>query len=355
MTGIRISAGVVSSLDGRYNDSGNTNVPQVQGNNNVPTLSRQEKFGNKCGHNKHNPQIFNPPSRHKKRPYAIEEAKRRSAESYFYPLKFDLRKASFHADKKTKIGGLRKIRSEKRHIILNHLMVFIFHYTCLKTMQLGFIDGKTGKFIKYSQQFLIKEIQRSLIESGTLETASDKRIKTAMAELKDLGYIEIKQNKEKRIDGTYRSLPSDILVNPKLFYDLGISENEIIFSKKAEVSEFERYLTQTKSYQYKKNQRFQTKQQKETYKKERSNIQDILKRSKQQNISQEEKAILEREMPGHDRTTNQSPAYRDFTGISQNREEVLKRNGISNGKDQSMSPLAQYWLNQFQQLKKPPS
>ncbi len=162
--------------------------------------------GNRCGHDRNQ---FKKPTLHgghKRRPHAIEEAKRRIERSvsniYAFP---ELSQIFYHP---LKNGKGRRRRSERIEAALSLTLYVLLHLLNLHRMAAGYYDSaNTFRFYNYG-----------LIES--LTGLSPIRTKRAMALLQALGFIKTFAIRELNHDGSYRTTQVRIEFTDKIFQAL---------------------------------------------------------------------------------------------------------------------------------------
>lgn len=220
-------------------------------------------YGNRCGHIPKSPRLYQAPKHHKRRFPIIEKCKKNLQDAYRNPYDYQFGEVFFYKDKPIKSGRGRKMRSERKESVAFQVGQAILHYNNIVQMKLGHYDDK-GQFKSYSLNFLMKEL-------GLTKT----RFYHTINVLKHYRYIRIETMKTQTVDGSWKTTGSIIHVNPKLYLNLGITEEEL--------------------------RRHQ------------------LSVSYQQTIAEpqgrKEKPILN-EYPGSERKREAHPQYRDYTGIS---------------------------------------
>lgn len=271
--------------------------------------------GNRCNHSRLIPRIFVPPSTHKKRFPSIEQAKRNLQTAYRYPLQYSIGRLFYNSDKPRKNGRFRKMRSELRESLTSRLGQVILHYTNLANMAVGYIEAKTGKFIAYTLGFLFEK-------AGL----SDSQGRSAISIFKKFGYILIDQKRRKEWDGSYKSDPAVINVSIDFYYDLNISDDQLIQHRKNQGDKLNKE---------------QIQQRKKDFFIQRANNKKQVKAIKRQIVN---------ENPGKERKREHVPLYKDYTGIAKNREEVLKSNEVK----PAQGFLPAYLRKIVDDLKKPP-
>ncbi len=268
-----------------------------QNNNNYPVNQ-----GNNCGHNALIPRIFAPPSNHKRRFPPIEKAKQNLATSYFHPLKYPFGQIFYHQDKPNKQGVFRQRRSEAREPITTRIGQVLLHYANIANMALGYIDAKTQKFISYGIAFIAEKSGASLNQTRKI-----------LKIFKKYGYIDIIPQTYKTPDGRYRAKDAIVTIDIKLYYDLEVTEEELLQYRQKQLLTGQKQQVAAKSNQYRAN----------TY-----------KAKKEYKAIQKELRAKTDENPGSDRKREQAPLYRDYTGISKDPQNFTKQfNGTPTAKN----------------------
>jgi hypothetical protein len=335
MEGVRMPTCAVISFAGEYN----TSVPTNNKLDDTNSHRENQQFlrGNRCGHDKNNPRSFISPSHHKHRPYILEEAKKRCRESYLDHFKYDFGRSAYNPSNINQDGSYRKVRSESRELLMSLIPQAILHYVDLKTNKLGFTDSNTGEFRSFGIDFLYKSL------GGRV---SYERVRKTVAEMEKLGYLTVETRNIKLPDGRYRAIPAIIRITSLLLSDIGFTQQEIDKYAKKDQLIINREILQEKCQTYKRVDREKSK----IAKKHIKGIRDILTRARNGvKLNDDEQKVLDAECPGFDRKREPTTQYRDYTGISQNREEVLTKNG-HNG-----SPQANNYLKAILEKLKPPS
>jgi hypothetical protein len=338
----RISACNVSALVGREQSQAVYKKQRDQFNA-EKGRSQTLLHGNRSGHDKNKPGSFQN-ANHKNRFRSLQKCKSRIHDTYFNPLAYDFGKASYHQDKSNKSGSYKRLRSEMRNVI-KLVSECIVHHVNLKLMIFGF-PAKNGELVTFGIDYIFKKVNVSLKSQG-LHEISYRRIRDAVSYLCRHGYITVKENKELRLDNTWRSKPATIYVSRTLFYDLDITDDEINEHIRKDLKVINQEAIERKAAEYKAKERFEKKADKA----KRKNIQQLLTKHKDGlTLTQDEKDILKEESPGYDRirNTTQSTVYADYTGVSTNREEVIKRNSPP-------SDTAKSFLKDILNKLKPPS
>lgn len=287
----------IASVLNKYNDA---HYPKLSSDS-------QALIPNKYGHNPYIPTAFRNQN-HKGRPYLIVEATRRSKEIYHDNYLYPASLLALHEDKFRKDKSKRKKKSQIRSPLFYIILPCIFHFLNLQTFIIGFFDS-SGKFLSIGIKSLFHQIQKSLKEQGSTETLTYKRLRMHLRQLQLKGYIEIKEKKKILPNGKFISREAEIKVNPILFSDLGFSEAEIYYTLNKTKRSNSKQL-------YDKNTQLK-KLNKATAKKNMKDIRQLLtKKIDGRIMTEEEKKILNKEYPGHDRIRTKENHYPDYTGIS---------------------------------------
>lgn len=330
----RMSACSVETLTRYHTTSGPNTIQQGQCNSTEELVqSVIVRHGNRCGHFPSIPRLLIPPKKHKKRFPILHRLKENLAEAYFYPLKYEIGELFYHDDKTNKSGRKRKVRSDAREPMTHRVGQAILHYVNIEMMALGFFNGK-GRFINFGIDFLSKVTGVSYSQTRTTIKAFEKS-----------GYLTIEENKYKTLNGEMRSGPSMIRISPKLFLSLGATEEEIDQYKNKKSKEHEKEVRRIKAKEYYDNQ----KSTKKNAKKELKNIRELLTKAKDGiQLNDDEKALLEKEYPGYERIAAPKTLYRDYTGISQDRDRFTQHT-------ENPSQIASFWTRALSLKLKPPS
>lgn len=178
----------------------------------VSDMGKQSQKYGKRAHNRLKPKVlsFNG---HKRRPHPIEEAKRRCENLYNSPASRPMGKMFFNSSRFNKSGSFRQMRSEMRENI-KLVKQCLFEHLCLTTMQFGQIIP--GSFNHFGIYFICKKTD--------LSYSTVHRVLTV---LENSGYITVKERREKKPDGTFRSIPAIIYAHPSIFHDLDMSDDDI--------------------------------------------------------------------------------------------------------------------------------
>lgn len=303
-------------------------------------------------HDKNNPLEYQEKKEHKRRPYLIEEGKRQTARCFNNPYICDFGQTSFHLDKRNNDNGLRKIRSEFRDIANCIVPQTLLHHVNFQEKAVGFYDNK-GRFISLAVEFLYREAKNSLIRQGRQEELSYNRFREAVRVLEDHGYISIKENRKKRIDDRWESMPATISVNMQWFIDLGFTMLDISRACKDEFTLAHKANLATLKIEHYNNKRFIKKEKKQQAKQEIKKIhyslQELIQREKKGLfLTEEQQQILKHECSGHDRRRNQDATYYpEFTDGRWLDGSPPKKDPSSVGKE-SLRNIMDF-------LKKPPS
>lgn len=339
----RISACNVSAFAGREQIQAAQIVQQSQFNAGK-TVSQQFLHGNRSGHNKNNPgRYLN--TEHKTRYRPLEKSKTRIHENYFNAFLYDFGKTSYNKNKTNKSGSFKRLRSESRHVV-KIVSECIAHHVNLQHMLFGFINPKTGQVISFGIDYIFKSVNVSL-KDQLVAPISYRRIRSAVSYLASHGYLSVKENKKLQHDNTWRSNPATIHVSRTLFHDLGITDDEINKCLKKDQIVINRELIQRKSTDYKCKERAEKREDKKT----RVQVYKLIAKHKDGlKLTEDEKSYLNEESPGYDRIRIESrqPMYRDYTGLRDNKEQVLKRNA-------EPSETAKSFLSEILNKLKPPS
>jgi hypothetical protein len=179
----------------------------------LPTsdVTNQEKL---CG--TYNHKVYIPPSHHKRRVPILEKAGSLIIEAFKNPFDYPIGHIFWHKNKFKKDGSYRKVRLERRESLTLKLGRFITHHMNLATQALGF-PTKNG-FHSYGFEAIAKATNMSY-----------KQLQRTMALFIKEGYVEIQKRKERRYNGSYRSLMPIIKINLRFFIDLGIEQNVLMF------------------------------------------------------------------------------------------------------------------------------
>lgn len=190
---------------------------KLQGNNIVSQSYVQPFiFGNRCGHDPKVPKKYTyASSKNKKRPPIIEKCLRNLEVLYKNPYAHDFGKLTFHKGKVIKNGRFRRVRSEAREALLLLATRWIISHVNLNNKIIGFFaDNKT--FIHYD----LVRMQRN---TGI----SLNQCKKVIRILRENGYITVERFAEKFEGNRYRPRFTIIKVNDSLFYDLGLTLQEV--------------------------------------------------------------------------------------------------------------------------------
>lgn len=277
---------------------------------NIPNAGRIPQ-ANLHGHDRYFPRRMPKNDQHKGRHYLLTESTRRSNELYFNPYKYTVGKVSYHQTKKNKDGSHRKKRSQIREPIYNNVMETMLHYLYLKNGIVGMWNDKKDRFNPFSPLFIS-------IKSGS----SYSQVMRVLNELEDHNYITLIKETYTNHKGQKRNKAIQIKFNLQYFYDLDFTEKELEIIKGKEIKKEEGLFRDKKSKGYKDFQRTTKKKAKQ----EVRNLRDLIQASRRgDDLTDDERALLDKEQPGWNNSVRKKDIYPDFTGISQNREEVLDR------------------------------
>lgn len=197
-----------------FEGGNNASVPNVlmgQNANKALKNNQQGLSGNRCGHNKNS---FKKPRFHqdsKRRPHAIEEAKRRIERSFsnkfLYPAFGGL---FYHPVEKER--GARCRRSESIEGTLSLALVSLLQSLNLHKMACGHYDNK-NQFMYYNYAY---------IENLTDQNSS--RVKREMKLLQDYGIIKVLTIRSQNHDGSWRTKEVRIDFTDKIFHMLELTD-----------------------------------------------------------------------------------------------------------------------------------
>ena len=168
--------------------------------------NKQPLSGNRCGHDPKKIRIPLFPAHHKRRPHALEEAKRRIIFAQNSPYDFPHMGEVFHHPNK---NG-RKRRSEGVEAINNLVLSTLLHTVNLATMASG--DYEKGNHFKHYDYYKLSQ----------LAGMSYPRFKRAMAELQRLGFVHVVPCFKKNHNGDFRINYVQIILTEKIFRALGL-------------------------------------------------------------------------------------------------------------------------------------
>ncbi len=312
MSQLRIAARCVSSLGGGDTSSSTHNGTDADIMHD-DVHSQQEISGNRCGHYVHVPRLAKIPMKHKRRFPVIEQAKENLLSCYHHPLRYRIGVLFYHQGKTRKQGLYRKRRSEIREALTTLVGYAILHCVNLANMALGKILPN-GSFSPFDITYLSK-----------LAGVTISQTRRALRVFQDCGYITLIERKYVLPNGDFRSEAPIINVSPDLFIHLEIPESDLkAYQTKQEAKE-KKEQTEFKSAEYNKKNRESRKAQKIAMR----NIREIIAKAKAGNrLSDDERKLLDREMPGYSRQLERSvtSSYRDYTGCSQGIEQPIYRN-----------------------------
>lgn len=324
-----ISACSNESFAGHINQA--SGISKTRSANNTSESPAAQAF--RAKHDRKNPNLFIPPVEHKRRFHVLEEGKRRFSATYHDPQKYPIGRLFYDDSKRTKRGAYRLRRSEKREGITHRLLQVMLHCLNLNTWQIGkpLVDG----FHAYG-------IEKLAEWAGI----SPRRAARIMALLEKHGYAEVIQRSVQRPDGSYKGLPAIIKINPKLFYDMDLTDDDILIGRTKQEKAANKEFIMDKI----KNFRVNAREARKTHKREMASLRELIaKQRASQSITPEEQTILDREQPGHYRQREVQPLYRDYTGIAKDRS-------LHTVKSDSPTPVGEILAHLRSFLKpKPPS
>lgn len=247
----------------------------------------QAVFGNKCGHNKNKPRVFQEKKGHKSRPYLFREARKRLRSLYYNPFKYNAGKMAFHLKKFKKNGELKRIRSESRESITHTVGEALMHYCNIEHMAIGFMDVKSGKFVNIGISKLAK-----------ITYSSYQSVRKALRAFEEAGYITIQQSKRINKDGNLRNNEAFITVSKQFFYSLGFDEIDILNYKSKQKADHRKKIIEQGRLNFNQKKR--------------------VDREAQKKLRQDRKdpAYLDKELPGWQRLAERTTSYVDYTGCS---------------------------------------
>jgi len=178
------------------------------------TSSKNLKYkpGNNCEHKVSRPQKFNIPENHNKRPFILKRAYEQLEKYYLYPHQF-LSSLNLNS-----AGTYRQKRSERREAIKVVLEVIIY-YLDLYSLRFG-IFQQNSEFTNFSISFITHK--SDLAES---------RVKRALTDLKNAGYLDITKQYSKDDRGSYIASGSIRKLNKKFFDELKIDYMQVLKSQ----------------------------------------------------------------------------------------------------------------------------
>lgn len=193
------------------------------------TLSQQfstKNFGNRCGHDKNNFKRPEYSGDNKRRPFCVEEAKRRLRSAQNNPQHFPLlAELIYNADNRN-----RKFRSEFREGSACLVLTAILHNLWLHTMSFGHPDNdEKFRYLGYERIRNVTQL-------------SNARIYSAMALLKKLEIISVQPIWQFKEDGTVKTREVRIKVSPKIFDMLGLTKEFLKDRKKQEEKYYKKDL-----------------------------------------------------------------------------------------------------------------
>lgn len=245
------------------------------------------------------------PSHHKRRIDIIERSKYRAQYYIEHPhLAYGQVNAFFHKNLFNK-NGRRKMRRRIVRERLSAVIQVLLHYSSISHLIFGCeINGHIHHFTT-----------EKIVE---LTGETYKRIYESLRILQSEGYIHLKEQRKKLSDNRYRSRHAIILINPQLYFSLGVSEEK-----------FNQYRIDAGREIVKKLAPKDYIQSKKEFKAMRERLREV------------------NEMPGSERKRESAPLYRDYTGLHDNRDAVLARN--------QPTQTAKSFLAEIMQKLKPPS
>jgi hypothetical protein len=227
----------------------------------------------------------------KRRPFTLEESKRRLINSFLYPLQYEIGQMYYNQKKKNPKSGFRKRRSEIRSSVTLRVGQVILHYTNLVRMEVGISDPKTQTFKNFGINFIHEKTNNDPNNPISLW-----QVREAIRLFEKYGYIRIEERKILQPNGTYRSRPSVIMVNEKLFLDIGFTKEDLNLKQNLVQRDECRDQLEAKNRQRLAFERATKK----TVKKCMKSMRDLMKANPSY-LSKEEKDLLKKEMPGYDR------------------------------------------------------
>ena len=182
-------------------------------------------FGNGCRHDMLKPRFYAPPEKHGLRTdvivWSVESLKR-----FYYNPDTKLK------DLKMSRESLRQQRSEARERDASVLQV-LMHYCELATLRVG-VPLDDGEFHSLSMKAIAQRLgwrTREDDKSPRTRYKGIKRVWRALKSLRKAGYIDIHKRVEKIMDEMgnldFKGLPAIKNLNPKVFYDLGITPQRL--------------------------------------------------------------------------------------------------------------------------------
>lgn len=314
-----LSGNSVDDADGfrrpRHNINGET-ISSITETNITNAKAKTQCF---LKHDRFNPVRVPFPSHHKKRYPVIEISKANLSNLYFRPLEGLAGKLFYHANKTNKNGSYKKRRSSVRERITHNVGQLLLHYNNLDHMTLGYKDSKG--------LFHASDVNLLYTKSGY----SKKRVTEALKIFEMCGYIKIKNHKTRLPNGEWRSEYAHIEVSPTFYYDLGISD--------VQLDEYR--------FRFKKKEEKIAREEskKEYYKTQRTEKREF--KAHRKNLS---------EMPGSERKRDfhTAPAYRDYTGVSQNPSLLQNTPEEAQSPSNRISAIGEYFLADMMKKFRPP-
>lgn len=251
---------------------------------------------------------FIPPSSHKLRHPFLEKAKKK-LNSKYYLTNVALCNLAHHSNKFLKDNSHRLVRKGFRGSSVEVLDA-LKHYMDRKTFKIG--CNFNGVWKDLHAKNILKYINNSRALQG-YDPMSYRAFWRHLNFIEKCTYLNITERKEYK-DGVVRSKDALLTINPQLFYDLGITEEDFAKSDKKEESEFARQIREQKRVNFIKNERFQKKEQKKHMRDIRNILNDV---KKGKIVSYTDRNYLEEEYPGLNRNKQKEQKnYMDYTNIS---------------------------------------
>lgn len=164
--------------------------------------------GNRCGHDPKNPRFFSEPSHHKNKPWLIKKLITRLIACFFNPNEWLVNLLVLNET-------FKKKRTERLEAICCVAQVLIY-FTDFSSFCVGVPQKRGGQLSSLSLEVIAKHANISL-----------KRVKRAMRDLIDAGYVESTRQIKRHAEGVYESFPSIKKLTREFFYHMGIKEKEL--------------------------------------------------------------------------------------------------------------------------------
>jgi hypothetical protein len=251
---------------------------------------------------------FIPPHFHKARHPFLEKAKK-NLNTKFYLSLLALCNLSYHDNKFLKDLSRRLIRKEFRSSLIEVLSA-LMQYMDKNNFKVGMMFNDGWK--SWHAKDFINRINESRRIQG-FDEMSYRVFWRNINFLEKIGYLNVHERKKYK-NNKWRSKDATFSLNPQLFYDLGITEEDFAKSDKKEEYEIARHIREQKKNNFIKNSR----QQQKIHRQRMKDIRKILKDSKSNKmVSYSDRQLLEKEYPGYDRRRPEAPqSYQDCTNIS---------------------------------------